>query len=253
MEQDNTYIVLPDLDKKIDEAVYDAINFFEKKCPYCDSLLFTGHIRNKIHQDHFIPIAKGGQHVPWNILPACQRCNSMKNSKKPNSFLTQEKYQRCEKYLISVQDKYIGQIQIDLEKYARIKTLFSNVDSITRFKKNSIDLTKTIYEIVSGIQYEERIEQLPNELSIDFINYMDKVERNYRHLKSKLLNDVQRLLPHRSDGRKQISSIRFNKLVKQYCEKNRLFLNPHISKGKYDKRNSIEYYTIATEQIAGIL
>ena len=57
MEVENRYLVLPDLDKKIEEAFHDATTFFEKKCPYCDALLYTGHIRKKIHLDHFIPIA----------------------------------------------------------------------------------------------------------------------------------------------------------------------------------------------------
>ena len=90
MDLENRYIILPDLDKKIDEAIHDAINFFDKKCPYCETLLFTGHIRNKIQIDHFIPISKGGQHLPWNILPVCQKCNSKKNAKKPWRLKMQE-------------------------------------------------------------------------------------------------------------------------------------------------------------------
>jgi 5-methylcytosine-specific restriction endonuclease McrA len=38
--------------------------------------------------DHFIPIAKGGQHKEQNLVPSCQVCNSIKNDKL---FLSLEK------------------------------------------------------------------------------------------------------------------------------------------------------------------
>jgi len=148
MEDEVKYIVLPDLDKKIDEAIYDAINFFQKKCPFCGNLLFTGHIRTKIHVDHFIPIARGGQHVPWNILPVCQKCNSRKHSKKPQTFLTTEISELCEQYLDTVKTKYIGEIQRDLEKYAQIKMLFSTIDPTPQLKNNLSEIVNIIYEIV---------------------------------------------------------------------------------------------------------
>jgi hypothetical protein len=150
MTEEKEYIVLPDLDKKLDEAIHDAINFFEKKCPYCDSLLFTGHIRNKIQIDHFIPITKGGQHVPWNILPVCQKCNAKKLAKVPKLFLDIAKYQKCEEYLSLVQKKYIGQIQLDLEKYQQIKTLFSKPNILSDIRQSRSEILKSIFEIING-------------------------------------------------------------------------------------------------------
>ncbi|MEO5947527.1 MAG: HNH endonuclease signature motif containing protein [Chitinophagaceae bacterium] len=121
------FFVLPDLEKKMDEAIHDAINFFEKKCPYCSESLYSGHIRNKIHLDHFVPIANGGQNVPWNILPVCQRCNSKKHAKKPKAFLTREIHDHCEAYLKKSKEKYVGEIQINLEKFAQVKEILKKI------------------------------------------------------------------------------------------------------------------------------
>lgn len=114
-------IGLTDLDNKIKEAEYNALNFFEKKCPYCGNGVFDGHIRNKINVDHFWPIAKGGQHVPWNILPVCGRCNKKKKDNLPSDFLGTDKYIVCLDYLASVRNKYGNETQTCVETIAQIK------------------------------------------------------------------------------------------------------------------------------------
>ncbi|GEM_PF-3996404 len=114
-------IGLTDLDNKIKEAEYNALNFFEKKCPYCGNGVFDGHIRNKINVDHFWPIAKGGQHVPWNILPVCGRCNKKKKDNLPSEFLGLDRYVVCLNYLESVRNKYGNETQTCVEMIAQIK------------------------------------------------------------------------------------------------------------------------------------
>lgn len=114
-------IGLTDLDNKIKEAEYNALNFFEKKCPYCGNGVFDGHIRNKINVDHFWPIAKGGQHVPWNILPVCGRCNKKKKDNLPSEFLGTDRYIVCLNYLESVRNKYGDETQTCVEMIAQIK------------------------------------------------------------------------------------------------------------------------------------
>jgi len=45
---------------------------YDNRCAYCKLP------DQKLTQDHFIPLAKGGLHTPENIVPACQSCNSRK-------------------------------------------------------------------------------------------------------------------------------------------------------------------------------
>lgn len=177
MKEDNKYMVLLDLDKKIDEAIHDAINYFEKKCPYCDGLLFTGHIRNKIHLDHFIPIAKGGQHVPWNLLPVCHTCNLRKNVKNPKLFLSSDVNEKCVTYLQNIQKKYVGQVQIDLEKFAQIKSLFSQIETPPKNAKDLITITKAIYQIVTDKPYDkdpESGDEMTNNVRELLLKYYEK-------------------------------------------------------------------------------
>lgn len=84
------------------EAVFDAINHFNKSCPYCKTDLYGGHIRNNYEIDHFFPIAKGGQDVPWNLLPICRNCNRKKRDKLPFEYLDESIYEKCNLYLESV-------------------------------------------------------------------------------------------------------------------------------------------------------
>jgi len=84
------------------EAVFDAINHFNKSCPYCKTDLYGGHIRNNYEIDHFLPIAKGGQDVPWNLLPICRNCNRKKGDKLPFKYLDESTYNECNLYLESV-------------------------------------------------------------------------------------------------------------------------------------------------------
>lgn len=46
---------------------------FSGKCAYCGKKATT--------IDHIIPVSKGGNSVPGNVVPACQSCNSSKKNK----------------------------------------------------------------------------------------------------------------------------------------------------------------------------
>lgn len=48
-------------------------------CAYCD--------RKATSWDHFIPVSRGGQTIPGNMLPACGSCNSRKNDMDPLEWL----------------------------------------------------------------------------------------------------------------------------------------------------------------------
>ncbi len=136
-------IGLTDLDNKIKEAEYNALNFFGKKCPYCGNGVFDGHIRNKINIDHFWPIAKGGQHVPWNILPICGRCNKKKRDKFPFEFIEPDKYVAILNYLESVRNKYNNESQTCVEIIAKIKGSILNEGALPTH-----EIIKRLYNIL---------------------------------------------------------------------------------------------------------
>ena len=57
-----------------------VVSDFAGKCAYCGETAV-------LHQDHFIPVTKGGSYTKSNIIPACQSCNSSKNNKHPLDWL----------------------------------------------------------------------------------------------------------------------------------------------------------------------
>jgi len=160
METTDKYIAIPNLKNKLEEAIFDAINFFNKKCPYCDKELFSGNIRQKIEVDHFIPVHHGGQDVPWNILPSCKSCNRKKKTKLPEIFLKTDKLVKCTLYLEKVKRKHTHEIQDDLERFERIKAYLVN------YKEQDKEKTLfPLYEIL-GIEYKLEAEQKQNIFSI---------------------------------------------------------------------------------------
>lgn len=48
--------------------------YFENTCAYC------GRRYQRLSQDHFIPLSKGGGYDKDNIIPACRQCNSSKHN-----------------------------------------------------------------------------------------------------------------------------------------------------------------------------
>lgn len=55
---------------------------FGNVCFYCNE-------SKTLTMDHFMPLSKGGLHVPENIVPACRNCNSKKGAKIPYDYLAQ--------------------------------------------------------------------------------------------------------------------------------------------------------------------
>lgn len=47
---------------------------FDNKCAYC------GRRPKVFHQEHFIPVSKGGGYTKQNIVPSCQECNLKKHN-----------------------------------------------------------------------------------------------------------------------------------------------------------------------------
>jgi len=56
------------------------------KCYHCGCELdFDG--RNKVHLDHYIPLARGGTHTIGNLVWSCKHCNLSKNATMPTTLL----------------------------------------------------------------------------------------------------------------------------------------------------------------------
>lgn len=119
-----------DLEKRNEEAVFDALTAFDKKCPYCSKEQFRVGIRDKIEIDHFIPISKGGQNLPWNLVPTCKNCNRKKKDRLPFDFLDRQTFERVNTYLASVQKKFQDE---GVESYLSSITLSRLIDKHKEF------------------------------------------------------------------------------------------------------------------------
>ncbi|WP_318391073.1 HNH endonuclease signature motif containing protein [Microbacterium maritypicum] len=51
------------------------------RCVYCGRSIPDGAV------DHFIPRERGGTDLPWNLVPACGRCNSSKKHHDPHEWM----------------------------------------------------------------------------------------------------------------------------------------------------------------------
>lgn len=119
---------------KNEESLYDAKVFFNKECPYCGVSLYGGSVRDKIEVDHFIPVSRGGQDLPWNLLPVCKTCNRKKRDKMPFEFLDEERYLKCSTYLNEVRTKYY---ENGIASYIDTKNIFSLIiENIDYIKSN---------------------------------------------------------------------------------------------------------------------
>jgi len=52
-----------------------TLEVFDHACAYC------GDTTSDLHQEHVIPLSKGGYYTKENIIPACQFCNSSKHAR----------------------------------------------------------------------------------------------------------------------------------------------------------------------------
>lgn len=139
------------------EAVFDAINRFNKLCPYCKTDLYSGHLRNNYEIDHFYPIAKGGQDVPWNLLPICRNCNRKKRDKLPFEYLDETTYNECNEYLESVLFKVTNNHEDRLQRDEIIHNLLMN---LSLNKHNTDKFVNELYMLYNMPLSHKKIEML---------------------------------------------------------------------------------------------
>lgn len=64
-----------------------ALDYFHGACAYCGHGPSLFDVNWTLHQEHHIPLARGGGYTPQNIVPACQSCNMDKSDKEPHDWL----------------------------------------------------------------------------------------------------------------------------------------------------------------------
>jgi 5-methylcytosine-specific restriction endonuclease McrA len=65
-----------------------------------------------LHQEHHIPVAKGGGYTPNNILPACQSCNLSKGSRDPVEWLVNQFGQRKANAILKRIEGYFAWVEV---------------------------------------------------------------------------------------------------------------------------------------------
>jgi len=152
ISSDRIYYGIPNLEKKIDEAIFDATNYFNKNCPYCGNSLYQGHVRRKIEIDHFIPISRGGQNFPWNLLPICKDCNRKKRDKLPSEFLEKKIFENCFNYLNDVKKRFSADIDC-IGNFKIIRNIiYDNIGSLNDKNKVFSILQQIAVLVHPGIQ-----------------------------------------------------------------------------------------------------
>lgn len=68
-----------------------CLEYWDHKCVYCGA-------EGALHQEHFIPLTKGGPYTPDNIVPACQHCNFSKHASDPGDWCTPEQFEMVTEY-----------------------------------------------------------------------------------------------------------------------------------------------------------
>lgn len=64
----------------------ETLESFNHSCAYC------GKTEVPLHQEHVIPLSKGGYYTKRNIIPACQFCNSSKHDRDLSEWYPKQPY-----------------------------------------------------------------------------------------------------------------------------------------------------------------
>lgn len=86
--------------------------YFDHSCAYCGSDAET------LHQEHVVPVVKGGHYTKQNIIPACQSCNFGKHASdmevwyKRQEFFSVERLKRIHNWTGYDSEKHQQQIEL---------------------------------------------------------------------------------------------------------------------------------------------
>ena len=69
----------------------ETLEHFDNECAYC------GDNTKPLHQEHVIPLSKGGYYTKQNIIPSCQFCNSSKHARDLDDWYPEQPFFSSEK------------------------------------------------------------------------------------------------------------------------------------------------------------
>lgn len=72
----------------------EALEYFDYSCAYC------GVSEEILHQEHVIPVVKGGGYTADNIIPACKSCNSSKHARDMEEWYSEQEFFNIERLLL---------------------------------------------------------------------------------------------------------------------------------------------------------
>lgn len=150
-------LAINNLSVRNNEAIHDALSYFEKKCPYCKEELFNTTTRKQFEIEHFFPVAKGGQDIPWNLLPVCHSCNRKKRDALPHIFLNSETFKKVSSYLKLVHSKYLDE---SIDSYIFKEKVSELIKNEHQFISNNIN-SKFISTLLYLAEHHNVINEVP--------------------------------------------------------------------------------------------
>lgn len=234
---------LLNLKKLNDKAVREAEKHFNWLCPYCGNDLYAGNDREAPEIDHFIPIKKGGQHFPWNLLRICFECNRRKTDKMPFDFIKdKDRYKECKDYLNTVLLKCTNQHNDFLQIASQVEILVKQHDAN---KISDDELINDLYQIlgIERLKQEEKTLKQPQIASDETI-----VHEHIQHFWNALNIESRpkgysKVKFHVRDGDSHRIYISLNKsypIYRDYCNLNGIHPEPINSLRRLFTRTSYE-------------
>jgi 5-methylcytosine-specific restriction endonuclease McrA len=115
---------------------------FDSRCAYCGS-------NKDIQQDHIIPISRGGEHAPWNVIPCCSDCNRRK--KNSVGFELPQWNKECHQYIIRLENLDRDLVEMGLtQEEAQLIPIKDFVFSNEPYDKELVEFIKK-YEWLGSI------------------------------------------------------------------------------------------------------
>jgi hypothetical protein len=99
-----------------------------------------------------VPISKGGQNVPWNLIPVCKECNRKKKASLPALFLDAAKFDMVNNYLISVKNKFL---KIGIYQFSNYKIMENLIVRNKEFIRKNIS-ENFIAELIIHLQIDDK-------------------------------------------------------------------------------------------------